>query len=260
MFTKNRQNPPGSAAGDLIYADSQTVQPKKKPDPTRWRRLAVAVIALTAVLTALTVAMTLGISVRHREERYVQAQALLEARDYAAAMAEFEALGDYRDSQTQFAALSQQQQAYAAASELLAQQRYDEAIAAFRALGDYADSAQRAAYDVTYKKALDLLEQTDAGQTQLLMKVLGSQARLTDDNGYPAIVGYEAAAALFESLEDYADAPDMAERCYLSAARVKLQWDDPTGALAYMEKLSEDCAAVLDAEYRTYLANQKEGQ
>ena len=249
MFEKNRQNPPGSAAGDLIYADAQPRKRTRKPDPARRRRLFAAVIALVAVLAIGSIALALRIGIQQQEKRYVQAAALLDSREYDAARAAFEALGDYRDSRSVAAELKAQQKSYDAAAALVAQQRYDEAVTAYRALGDYADSITLAAYGVTYQKALDLLNQTDAGETLLLTRMLGSQPRLTDEKGYPAIVGYEAAAALFESLEGYADTPILIDRCYYSAGLVKLEWQDWEGALVYTGRMSAAAAANFYQEY-----------
>lgn len=257
MFGKNRQNPPGPDGG-LIYADAAPGGQKKKTARRR-RWLLILTLVQAVILLVLAAQLWIGLHVRDRQVRYANAQSLLAEKEYEAAAAEFQALALYRDSQAMARQLQELKSAYKAASDLAAKQRYDEAIAAFRALGDYADSAEQAAYRVNYRKALDLLAETDAGQTQLLTRILSSDVRLADDNGYPAIVGYEAAAALFENLGGYADAPEMADRCYLSAARVKLRWDDPEGALAYGDKLSAASAAILEAEYQDYLTTQTEG-
>lgn len=262
MFEKNRQNTAEPASGGLIYADAAPGKRPKKPDPARRRRLIAAVIALVAVLAICAIALALRIGIQQQEKRYVQAAALLDSREYDAAQAAFEALGDYRDSRSLAAELKAQRESYDAAAALVAQQRYDEAVTAYRALGDYADSATLAAYGVTYQKALDLLNQTDAGQTQLLTRMLGSQPRLTDEKGYPAIVGYEAAAALFESLEGYADTAVLIDRCYYSAGLVKLDWQDWEGALAYTGRMSASAAANFYQEYEQRYAEStaQEGQ
>lgn len=246
ILDKNRQN---HTPSDLIYADAQPGKRSGKSDPARRRRLVAAVLTLVAVLALGSIALALRIGIQQQEKRYVQAAALLDSREYDAAQKAYEALGDYRDSRSRAAGLAAQRAAYDAAGELLAQQRYDEAVAAYRALEDYADSALQAACGVTYQKALDLLNQTDAGQTQLLTRILGSQPRLTDEKGYPAIVGYEAAAALFESLDGYADTAVLIDRCYYSAGLVKLEWRDWEGALAYTGRMS---AAASTAFYREY--------
>lgn len=249
MFEKNRQYRTGSASAGLIYADTQPGKRSKKPDPAKRRRLVAAVLTLVAVLALGSIALTLRIGIQQQEKRYAQAAALLDSREYDAAQRAYEALGDYRDSRSLAAGLAAQRAAYDAAGELLVQQRYEEAAAAYRSLGTYADSALQAACGVTYQKALDLLNQTDAGQTQLLTRILGSQPRLTDEKGYPAIVGYEAAAALFESLEGYADTAVLIDRCYYSAGLVKLDWKDWEGALAYTGRMSAKAAAAFYQEY-----------
>ena len=100
MFTKNRQNT--LRTDELIYADPPSLH---KPDPAGRRRRAVAILAVVAVTACLTTAAALGRSILHREARYVQALELLEQEAYADALAAFEALGDYRDSQQQVARL-----------------------------------------------------------------------------------------------------------------------------------------------------------
>ena len=73
MFTKNRQDIPKTDT--LIYADPPS---RRKPDPARRRRRAVAILAVVSLAACLTTAAALGRSIRSREDRYLQAQALLE--------------------------------------------------------------------------------------------------------------------------------------------------------------------------------------
>ena len=100
MFTKNRQDIPKTDT--LIYADPPS---RRKPDPARRRRRAVAILAVVSLVACLTTAAALGRSILHREARYVQAMELLEQEAYEAALAAFESLGDYRDSQQHVARL-----------------------------------------------------------------------------------------------------------------------------------------------------------
>lgn len=243
MFGNNRKD-----AGDLIYADTQPAAGRRHSG----RRLVPVLIALLTVLIVLAVVLTIHVIFQTREDRYAQAQALADEKQYDAAIAGFEVLGADREAD----ALRVQAAAYEAAAALVAQQRYDEAITAFRALGDYADSAEQAAFRVTYQKAQDLLAETDAGETQLLTRILDSRTRLTDENSYPVVVGYEAAAALFESLGDYRDAPALADRCYESAGRVKLSWGDISGARAYLDRMSPAAAAAFREELEARTATE----
>lgn len=246
MFGKNQKNIPGSDAGNLVYADAQAAE----AIPARRRRGLVSLAAaLLLVAVVVMIATAMQYRSREKQESYELAQTLLQEREYEAAQAGFEALGNYRDSQTQAAQLARQQADYDTAVELVAQQRYEEAVAVFRALGDYADSSEWAAYRVTYRKALDLLSEIDVGKTQLLTRILSDQVRLTDENSYPTTVGYEAAAALLESLGDYQSAPALIDRCYYSAGLVKLGWKDWEGALAYMEKMTPETALEFHEEY-----------
>lgn len=243
MFRKRQQD----ATAGLVYADAGTTA---KPRTKNKRRLAAGLIALAVTLGVIGAAAAVGISLNNREQRYTAAKDMAADKQYDQALEAFEALGDYRDSRALALELEAKQTAYEAARELLQQQRYEEAAAAFRALGGYADSAQQAAYQVNYQKALDLLTEIDVGKTQLLTRILSDQVKLTDERSYPAIVGYETAAALLKSLGDYRSAPALVDRCYYSAGLVKLSWSDWEGALAYMEKMTAETAAEFLEEYQ----------
>lgn len=255
MFRKNRQQ-----NQDLIYADTASAQPPK-PRGKGKLRIGALITALAVILTAVGGAVTLGINLSRREDRYATARALADEKAYAEALAVFDELGDYRDSRLQAQQLRRQQADYDNAMNLLAQQRYEEALTIFRALGDYADSAEMAAYQVTYYKALNLLTEIDTGKTQLLTRILSDQVKLTDERSYPTIVGYETAAALLESLGDYRSAPALVDRCYYSAGLVKLSWEDWDGALAYMGNMQEETAAQFYEEYQRHYSESttKEG-
>jgi len=241
MFRKRDKDAP------LVYADPRQERQRKMPD---LRRVRNGLVALAVVLGLLAAGVVLWMTLHGNEKDYNRALELLARKDYAAAEAAFDALDNYRDSRARAEELRGLKAAYAGAVSLADQQRYDEAVSAFRALGDYADSAEQAAFRVPYRKALDLLTEIDNGQTRLLGSILSADARLTDENGYPIAVGYETAAALFAGLGDYADAPEMVQRCILSAARVKLGWQDWEGALACREKMDERTAAQFDEEYQ----------
>lgn len=256
MFRKNSQK-----NEDLIYADTGSGQ-APKPRGKGKRRLGALIAALAVILAAVLGAVTLGIALRGREERYAAARALAAEKSYTEALAVFDDLGDYRDSRLQAQQLRSQQADYDNAAQLLEQQRYEEALTIFRSLGDYADSAEMAACQVTYHKALDLLAEIDTGKTQLLTRILSDRVKLTDERSYPTIVGYETAAALLESLGNYRNAPALVDRCYYSAGLVKLSWEDWDGALAYMSKMKAETAAQFYEEYQRHSGEteNEEGQ
>ena len=158
MFTKNRQDM--LQTDDLIYADPEPVC--QRQDPANRRLLTLAILVLVAVAAAVTTAAVLGRSIKNREARYIYAQELLVSRAYEDARAEFEALGDYRDSQQNFAILTDREKIYQEALALLAEVEsgqsriapivhYDAAAALLEELGDYADAL--ALLDACYTEA-----------------------------------------------------------------------------------------------------------
>ena len=84
--------------------------------------------------------------------KYEIAQQLLLDGDYEGALAVFEELGDYKDCREQIEIVLEKQksEAYAEAFALLEIGNYQQAYAAFEALGDYRDSATQLTY-FTYK-------------------------------------------------------------------------------------------------------------
>lgn len=259
MFQKNRKIDTDASAGDLIYADTAAGETGKSRDPADWRRLAVVVMAVIAVMTAVTIAQTLWVSVQHREQRYTTARALLESREYAAALSEFEALGDYKDSQTYRAELQARQDAYDAAARLADQKRYEEAIAAFEALGDYADSREQAEFHVTYRMAVDLVAETDIGERTLLTRLLSARTAMPEDPYITAMLGYDTAAEIFRQLGDYEDAAQRADQCAYSAGLVALDCGNWTQALGYMETMTPETAAEFYAVYEAEYAKASPG-
>ena len=258
MFGIKQKNT--SDTGNLIYADTLASEAPKKPDPNRNRRRWIRLLTLGAAVILTGTAVLLYLNAEDRQARYDLARTLVEQKEYEDARVILENLEDFRDSRNLAKQLDVQRSAYDAAVDLVAQQRYDEAVTAFRALGDYADSAEWAARGVTYRKALDLLAEIDVGKTGLLTRILTDQVRLTDENSYPTTVGYEAAAALLESLGDYRSAPALMDRCYYSAGLVKLGWKDWEGALAYTNKMTPDTAAEFYEEYEQRYQEEQEAE
>ena len=243
MFWKSKRSDE-----ELIYADPQSGRPARKPRHQGQRGLKIlAAAAATTALMVLT-ASVLTVTIQGRGQRYQDALRLLELKQYELAAAELESLDDFRDSAALLARLETNEKRYAAALDLVDQQRYDDAIAAFRSLGDYADSPRWAAFGVTYRRALDLMDQTAAGNSQLLRRILPDEVRLTDEGSQTAILGWEAAAAMLESLGDFEDAPAKIDECYYNAAALKLAEGNAEGAAAYAGKMSEKEAARLLAE------------
>lgn len=93
---------------------------------------------------------------------------------------------------------------YATAVTLLENGKYDQAREAFLALGDYADSAEQAEYNVTYKKALYVIDCAKSGNTDALLMLGMKRSELAEDETV-SVALYKAADELFAGLGDYKD-------------------------------------------------------
>ena len=180
MFTKNPQDM--TQTDYLIYAD--TAPTGRRCDPARRRLLAVMALVLVALIAAVTTAMVLGRSIKNREARYIHAQELLAGQAYQEAVVEFEALGDYKDSQEQFASLTAQETIYQEAQALLTQAEegasrtapivyYDAAAALLEELGDYGDAP--ALLDACYAAAARIM--LAEGDTDMALAYIGNMSR-----------------------------------------------------------------------------------
>ena len=171
---------------DLVYTDPHAQEaPVALP---RQRMLRVLGAWLAAAVLMVVASSALGFTIQGQGEQYQRALSLLEQREYDAAAAELENLGDFRDS-----------------AQLLAQLRAQESA---------------------YCSALELMAQT-------------------------TVLGWEEAGAILEELGEYKDAQDLADACYLSAAKVRLTGGDDTAALAYAEHMSQEAAAAFLEEYQS---------
>lgn len=128
------------------------------------KRKKTAAIAIPIVCACIALAV-LTVTVFIPNKRYNDAVALMESGDYEAAIAAFEAMDGYRDSEDQIvncrtAILDAE---YDSAVRLFQEGKYEEAIEAFEALDGYRDSKDQivlcktAIKDAEYDKAVELL-------------------------------------------------------------------------------------------------------
>ena len=194
------------------------------------RKKAGKLAALAAAALALCFAAFLLITkVVLPNSQYNKAVALLDAGQYEEAIAAFDALDGYKDSQDKIAEAQAAQieaenaAAYADAEALLAEGRYEEAIAAFEALGGYKDSQDRIAevqaaqidaeYAASYEQAEALLA---AGE-------------------------YAEAMAAFRTIpNDYRDAEAQLQHCQIGLAEERFNTGNYADAAAEAGKVDTD--------------------
>ena len=121
---------------------------------------------------------------------------------------------------------------YHNAQAFLAEGRYDQAREAFAALEDYLDSREYAESKVSYLQAQAELSEGEAAQSPAALITAGER---------------------FLSLGDYEDAPKLASQCYLRAAILYLNGEEPEAAQGCTAYLSpEDQKAFTDYFNETY--------
>ena len=114
---------------------------EKKQKAQQQKMKKFAIIAAAAAVVVIIAALLVN-KVVIPNAKYNDAVALMEAGEYDAAIAAFEALGGYKDSEDRIAEANLSM-AYEAAEAMLAAGDRSGAIAAFGALGAYADSEKR---------------------------------------------------------------------------------------------------------------------
>ena len=122
-------------------AERQRMSAEQKKKAQQKKNKTIAIIAAAAAVVVIVAAL-LVTKVVIPNAKYNDAVALMEAGEYEAAIAAFEALGGYKDSEDRITEANLSM-AYEAAEAMLASGDRSGAIAAFGTLGAYADSEKR---------------------------------------------------------------------------------------------------------------------
>ena len=163
-----------------------TEKAKKKAKKVAVITVPVIVVAVALIVLAVTVFIPTG--------KYNAAVKLYESGQYDEAIAAFEAMDGYKDSEEQI-----QNCEYSQAVKLYEEGEYEEAIAAFKKIKGYKDSSeqiikcQTAVKEAKYKTAVSLFEKGE----------------------------YEEAFEAFEALGDYKDCVQKATECVQKATKGK---------------------------------------
>ena len=168
---------------------------EKEKRPRRKSLVPLAVAAVTVVLAVLAVLALCAPRSPSPEERYKEAEALMQEERYGEAAELFEELGDYGDSARK-AENCRKAEDYDRARELMDQGSYGDAAALFEALGDYRDSREKAEscrMEAAYLHGHHLMDQES----------------------------YTEAEQIFRDLGDYKDSAEMCEECRLLGIRLQ---------------------------------------
>ncbi len=211
--------------------ENERLEKERKAEEAAKKRNRIMAIVIPAVIIAVATFFVIT-KVIIPASNYNKAKALLDAGQHEEAIAAFEALGSYKDSEKQIeeAETALKDIAYDKARALLEAGQHEEAITAFKTLGDYKDSevqiaiAETALKDIAYDKARALLE---AGQYEEAItayeelgdyknsqeQILTAEIALKDIEYEKAksmfeAGQYEEAIAAFSELDDYKDSAD----------------------------------------------------
>ena len=169
------------------------------------------VVAILLVLILLCAGGYFGYGYYTRESAYRTATEQMQSGNYAAALENFQKLGDYKDTADKI-----KNTKYLQAVDLVGKKFFEEAISLFRSLGDYQDcdvQIQKAQYQLAemlaengnYKEAIDLFHQlgeTEDVKTQLATIYKQAVTFVKEDK-------LEAAIEIFTALGDYQKSPGL---------------------------------------------------
>jgi len=214
-------------------------------------------------------------NLHQNQTAYNDAMALLDAGSYEEALAKFEALEDFEDSEKHAKELKRLQSGYDEALELLEDHEFTDAQELFEELKNYRDSREQAKYNVDYQKALYYMacaETEDDSALDVLYekpksssKDTGTEAETKEEvpaeesadevTGTLALTLYEAAADIFEDLDDYRDSAVKYQECYYKMAQIYLQNEALDAALELRDNMSEADSEAIFQEYLTHCAD-----
>lgn len=217
----------------------------------------VAAIAFIAICAA-----TIKIIIPNN--KYNAAVMLMESGDYDAAMEEFEAMGDYKDSAEKIEECKNKKQ-YEEAEECLNAGEYKEAEKLFLDLNNYSDSSQRAS-EAKYQYAESLLKNGDYDNAKKTFEELGDYSDASsrakevqeakNESIYASAVtemeasNYKEAYELFVTIEDYSDSKELAKSCAVSFAKTRKKDGDLDDAIEWYRKAGEeDDAFTIEYNY-----------
>lgn len=166
------------AETEKLLAEAAEAAARKKRNKILAIVGAAAAVFLAAMLVVTKIIIPNG--------EYNEAVALMDAGKYDEAIAAFEAMNGYKDSETQISEVH-----YREANALMEDEAYAEAANAYQALGDYKDSADKAAA---------------AGEANNQKNYDAAVALMSDGN-------YAFAYTKLSSLGDYKDSAERADVC-----------------------------------------------
>lgn len=201
----------------------------------------VAILCVAAVILVTKVILP--------NKQYAKAQTLLDAGQYEEAIAAFEALDGYKDSEAQIEAAkaeiaeAKNQADYEAAAALYASGQYEKAAAAFAALKGYRDSAAQAEAAKAAKAEQDRLAREAKIEAENAATYKRAEALLKEGN-------YEEAQTVFASLKDYKDSQEMGQEAQYQQALSLLSYgpDADREKVAKARSLFEQLGTYKDAE------------
>ncbi len=174
---------------ERVAAEKKAAEEKRLAEETaaaarKKRNKILAIVGATAAVFLAAMLVVTKIIIPNGE--YNKAVALMDAGKYEEAIAVFEAMNGYKDSETQISEAH-----YREANALMKDEAYAEAANAYQALGDYKDSADKAAA---------------AGEANNQKNYDAAVALMNDDK-------YSDAYTKFFALGDYKDSAERADEC-----------------------------------------------
>lgn len=194
----------------------------------------------------------------------------MDDRQYGAAKATFESLGDYRDAATrkENAEYSvKAEETYNNAKTLMSYGSYDQAMQSFQGISGFWDAKEQAELCQQHMLYEDANNNIALGRMEAARKILenlqaknfgGAEARIADINRYESAVmqqaekNYSAAKEGFDALGSFYDAEKRAKECgdeITYATAVSIMEQDPVQAKSLFEKiigLHDDCYTRLE--------------
>ena len=220
------------------------------PVPKKKKKTGLIIALVIVLLLAIGGGVGFLLYSQHQAnvEAYEEAEALLDARDYDAALKAFTDLGDFEDAANQAKKLVELQDKYDAAVSLLEERKYNDAAAAFKKLKDYRDSENYVNSEIAYQRALFVQESADKGDFDEALQIVAG-GDMVYEQGSELYMLYSYAAGEFYDLGNYADSVERVSQCWLKVALFELEKGEYTEALSYKDRLSEEDAATLDQAY-----------
>lgn len=210
---------------------------------------------IITVIIVFILLIILYVKVIHPQNTYNSGINAMNSKNYSEAIAYFESLEDYSDSEKMILECK-----YREANNYYQFGNYNEAINIFKELGNYSD-AEKMILECKYREANDYYQSENYDEAIIIFKELGNysesntmlmQAKYNKAEKLLELQNYQDSIIVFEEILNYKDSAEKIKSAYLGFAEECFRNEDYLAAIETMKKADSENIDFFDKCYYEY--------